>query len=44
LTGSFVVDSTSARDTLGFVPPQPLADGLREAAEWWRAGRPHVWP
>ena len=38
LTGSFVVDSTSARDTLGFVPSQTLDDGLREAAEWWHAG------
>jgi len=44
LTGSFVVDPTPARDLIGFVPRMSLADGLAEAAAWWRAGRPDVWP
>jgi nucleoside-diphosphate-sugar epimerase len=44
LTGSFVVDSTVARATLGFVPTQSLDEGLHEAAEWWRMGRQEIWP
>lgn len=39
LTTSFVIDQTIARETFGFVPPLTLADGLREAADWWRLER-----
>ena len=44
LTGSFVVDPAPTREAIGFVPRLSLAEGLAEAAAWWRAGRPVVWP
>jgi nucleoside-diphosphate-sugar epimerase len=44
LTSSFVVDTSEARSALGFVPRVSLAEGLAEAADWWRTGRADVWP
>lgn len=36
LSGSLVVDGSAIRQELGWVPPFPMEEGLRETANWFR--------
>jgi nucleoside-diphosphate-sugar epimerase len=39
LLGSLTVNSREIRQRLGWQPPQSVAEGLKETAEWWRRSR-----